>query len=348
MQYKKLGTSDLSVSSICLGTMTFGNQNTEADAHEQIDYALSRGVNFIDTAEIYPIPPEKNLQGDTEMFVGTWLEKSGRRGDIVLATKVASKNQADVFKTRDASLGLTRDSIMTALDGSLSRLKTDYIDLYQVHVPDRSTNNFGKRAYVHEPERDGAQIEETLEALHELVKSGKVRYIGISNETPWGVMEYLRLSREKGLSRIVSIQNQYTLISRSFEIGLSEMAIRERIGLLAYSPLSMGVLTGKYLGGSRPDGARFTRFERSRARYNSDLVQPAVEAYVSLAHQYGLDPAQAALAFVLSRPFTTSAIIGATSMDQLKVNIAAADTVLSQEVLQAIEGIYAGYPDPMV
>lgn len=352
MHYKTIGSSDLKVSEICLGTMTWGNQNTEEEAHEQLDFATANGVTFIDTAEMYPVPPEKKLQGRTENYIGSWFQKSGKRNNIVLATKAASKNQAASLATRDASDGLTRDSIMAAIDGSLTRLKTDFVDLYQVHVPDRSTNNFGRRAYSHEPMQDGASIEETLEALSEIVKSGKARWIGISNETPWGVAEYLRIAREKNMPHIVSIQNQYSLINRSFEIGLSEFCLRENIGLLAYSPLSIGVLSGKYIGGAQPEGTRLGLFEGSRARYtsryNPPMAQPAIEKYVALAHERGIDPSQMALAFVLSRPFTSAAIIGATSMEQLKTNMGAADVVLDAETLAAIDAIYQEHPDPTV
>ncbi len=350
MQKRTIGSSDLSVSTICLGSMTWGNQNSEADAHEQLDFALSQGINFVDTAEMYPVPIKRELQGMTETFIGSWIEKRGKRDDIILASKVASKNQSASIGTRDGTPGLTRESIRAALDGSLSRLQTDYLDLYQVHVPDRSTNNFGKRAYIHQPEEDGASIEETLETLTELVKEGKVRHVGVSNESPWGAAEYLRLSREKGLSRIVSIQNQYSLMNRTFEIGLSEFVFRENIGLLAYSPLSMAVLTGKYLRDVRPEGSRFTILgsEKHQARYNPPHAQLPIEKYVGLAKEKGIDPAQMAIAFVLSRPFVASAIIGATTMEQLKINIGAGDVTLDSDTLERIDAIYKEYPDPTV
>lgn len=346
MEMRSLGTTDMKVTSICLGTMTWGNQNTEADAHEQLDYAISRGLNFIDTAEVYPIPPSREMQGRTETYIGTWLAKRGKRDDLVIATKISSRNQASNIRERDASIGLTRESIRFAINGSLRRLQTDHLDLYQVHVPDRSVNNFGVRGYAESMDEGGASIEETLAALDGLVKEGKMRAIGVSNETPWGVHEYLRVSREKGYVRLATMQQQYSLINRTFEIGLSEFALKEHISLLAYSPLSMGVLSGKYLGGAKPENARFTLFERSRARYNPPQAQAGIARYVDIAKKHGLDPAQMAIAFAASRPFAASAIIGATTMEQLKRNIDAGDVTLSPEVLEDIAQAYLEIPDP--
>ncbi len=253
MELRTLGKTDINVTSICLGTMNWGNgQCDENDAHEQLDYAVAHGVNFIDTAEIYPIPPTLATQGLTEVYVGTWLQKRGKRDDLVLASKVSSRNQAGSIRERDASLGLTRESIRMAVEGSLRRLQTDYLDLYQVHVPDRALNNFGLRNYAEDYGLQGASIEETLSALDELVKEGKVRSIGVSNESPWGTTEYVRIAEEKGLTRIATIQNQYSLLNRTYELGHAEITFREKVSLLAYSPLSMGVLSGKYLGGARP------------------------------------------------------------------------------------------------
>ncbi len=273
MEMRKIPHSDLTVSKICLGSMNWGQQNTEEEAHEQLDYATTHGINFIDTAEIYPIPPGREKQGLTETYIGTWLKKRGRRDDVVIASKVAGRIQAGSMATRDSSMGLTRDAIQTAIEGTLVRLQTDFVDLYQVHVPDRSSNYFGIRGYEAPMEEAGASIEETLEALAELVKDGKVRHIGVSNETPWGVHEYLTIAEKRGFPRIVTIQNQYSLLNRTFEIGLSELCLKEQVGLLPYSPLSKGTLTGKYVDGARPPGARFSVSERDVGRYNPEDVQ---------------------------------------------------------------------------
>jgi len=345
MQTRKIGSSDLEVPIICLGTMNWGQQNDETEAHKQLDYAVEeRGLYFIDTAEIYPIPPETEKQGRTETYIGNWLKKRGKRDDLVIATKVGA---AHYIGTRDTGPipHYDRKSIREAIEGSLKRLQTDYNDLYQVHFPERKANFFGVRGYTERTHDTATPIEETLEALGELVKEGKVRYIGISNETPWGVAEYLRLSREKGLPRIVSIQNQYSLLNRTFEIGLSEMCIRENIGLLPYSPLNMGMLTGKYLNGNRPAGARFTLYERNNERYNPPHAQEAVKRYVQLAKDNGLEPVQLALAFAASRDFTASVIIGTTSVEQLKMNIDSAAVTLTPEILRGIAEIHTAFPD---
>lgn len=346
MEYRKLGDSDITVPAICLGTMNWGQQNTEAEAHAQLDYAVEeKGLTFIDTAEAYPIPPEKEKQGRTESYIGSWLNKRGKRDDLIIASKVSCRIQKDAIGTRIAT-GLSRGDIRDAVEGSLTRLGTDYLDLYQVHAPDRPANYWGVRGVTALPENDGASLEETYGALAELVKEGKIRTIGVSNETPWGVMEYLRLSKEKGWPRIVSIQNQYSLINRTYEIGLSEMSLRENIGLLAYSPLSFGALTGKYLDGNYPPGARFTLWERNRDRYLRKISEPAVKRYVELAQSLDVTPAQLAIAFAAFRSFTTSTIIGATSLDQLKEDIAAGDIILSHDALEAIDMIYFKFPDP--
>ena len=347
MNHKKLPGTDITVPTITLGTMTWGTQNTEAQAHEQLDYTMSRGLNFIDTAEMYPIPPKSEYQGNTEKFIGTWIAARGKRDDFVLASKVAT---SDIIRTRALGRGgrtrYDREGIRSALEGSLERLQTDYLDLYQVHYPERRTNFFGARGYVHSENDDATPIEETLAALDELVKEGKVRAIGVSNENPWGINEYLRIAREKGYTKISTTQNQYSLTSRLYEVGLAEIGIREDVGLLVYSPLSMGVLSGKYLGGARPEGARFSLWERNGARYNSDAAQPAVEQYVAIAKKHGIDPSAMAIAFAASRPFVTSAIFGATTMDQLKNNIDAGDLELSPEILAEIETVHAAIPDP--
>ncbi len=332
---------------ICLGSMNWGQQNSESDAHEQLDYAIAHGVNFIDTAEIYPVPPEPEKQGTTERYIGTWLAKRGTRDDLLIASKVAASN---VIRTRPHKEGertkYDRKNILAAIDGTLERLHTDYVDIYQIHWPERETNFFGVRGVVSLGDSAPTPIEETLDALSEVIKAGKARYIGLSNETPWGVNEYLRLAREKNLPRIATIQNQYSLLNRTFEIGLSEICMREDVGLLAYSPLNMGVLSGKYLDGAKPAGARFTLWERNAARYNPDQAQGAVRLYVELAQKHGLDPAQMALAFVNSRSFTTSTIIGATTMEQLKADIESAQITLSDDLLREIAAIYKTHPDP--
>jgi aryl-alcohol dehydrogenase-like predicted oxidoreductase len=345
MEYRTIPGTDVQVSKICLGTMNYGQQCSEADAHEQLDYAVAHDVNFIDTAEVYPIPPSKETQGLTETYIGTWLAKRGKRDDMVIASKVASIWQQGSMRTRDASAGYTRDSIHAAIDGTLSRLQTDHVDIYQLHAPERVGNYWGVRN-VEELHPETTPIEETLEALGELVQAGKVRYIGLSNETPWGLCEFLRIAKEKGLPRVVTLQNQYSLMNRTFEIGLSEICLREGVGHLPYSPLDGGVLSGKYLGGAMPAGARHTLFERNRERYNNEYSQPAVAAYVEVAKRHGLDPAQMALAFVNDRAFTTSNIIGATSMEQLESDIASADITLSEAVMADIAEVYRRYPDP--
>ncbi len=343
MQYRKLGHTGLDVSLICLGTMTWGSQNSEAEAHQQLDYALSRDINFIDTAEMYPVPPQADWQGTTERYIGTWLKARKNRDKIVLATKVAGRGR-DITWLRNGP-ALDAKNINQAIDDSLKRLQTDYVDLYQMHWPDRKTTMFGARGYEHDPNDQWTPIEETLEAMQGLIKAGKVRHVGISNETPWGTMEFLRLAEQKKLPRIVSIQNPYNLLNRSFEIGLAEIAIREQCGLLAYSPLAMATLTGKYLNGAKPAGARMTLYARFQ-RYAGAHAQPAIAAYVELARKHGIDPGQMALAYVNSRPFVTSNIIGATNLDQLKQNIDSLNVTLPAEVLTGIEDIYKRVGNP--
>jgi aryl-alcohol dehydrogenase-like predicted oxidoreductase len=342
MKYRPLGRTGLEVSLIGLGTMTFGQQNSEAEAHEQLDHALAQGVNFIDTAEMYPVPPMAETQGRTETFIGSWLKKRGGRDRVVVATKFTGP--ADMPWIRGGPR-TSRSHIRQAVEASLKRLQTEYVDLYQVHWPDRKTNYFGRLGYTAAEDVNAIPIEETLEALAELVTAGKVRHIGVSNETPWGVMEYLRLSRDRNWPRIVSIQNPYNLLNRSFEIGLAEFAHREQVGLLAYSPLAFGVLSGKYLDGARPDGARLTLFSRFQ-RYTGEAPETAVRDYVALARKHGLDPAQMALAYVNSRPFTTSTLIAATTMAQLRVNLASVELVLPAEVLEGIERIHRRCTNP--
>ncbi len=348
MKYRKSGKTEVEVPNICLGTMTWGQQNTEAEAHEQLSYAVEeRGITFIDTAEIYPIPPTGELQGNTEKYLGSWLKDRTDREKLFIASKVSP---AGLISTRDIGdrPRLDKKSIVDAIDGTLKRLQTDYVDLYQIHWPERKTNFFGARNYVHNEADDSTTILETLEALDCLVKEGKVRHVGVSNETPWGVNEYLRLAREENLPRIVSIQNQYSLTNRTFEIGLSEIAIKEQVGLLAYSALNMGVLTGKYLDGAKPAGARFTETMRNSERYNPPQAESVVRKYVELAKKYDISPAEIALAFVAAQRFATSVIIGATNLNQLKSCIDAGELELSPELLEDIQAIYAECPDPTV
>ncbi len=344
MQQRRLGDTQLMVSELCLGTMTFGEQNTEAEAHAQLDMALAAGINFVDAAEIYPVPPRAETQGLTERYIGTWLQQRGGRDRLVLASKVAGPG-AWVGYLRDGQQRLDRTNVVAALEGSLARLQTDYLDLYQIHWPDRETNYFGKLGYEPVADDESVPLLQTLEALDEQVKAGKVRHIGLSNETPWGMMTFLRLAEQHGLARPVSIQNPYNLLNRSFEIGLAEAALRERCGLLAYSPLAFGVLSGKYLNGVRPPGARLTLFERF-SRYSNVEAERAATAYVTLARDHGLDPAQMALAWVTSRPFVTSNIIGATTLEQLGSNLASLDLTLSDELIVGIEAIHREQPNP--
>lgn len=350
MEFRRLGRTDLQVSLICLGTMTWGEQNTEADAHAQLDYALERGINFIDTAEMYPVPPKGETQGSTERYIGTWLKARGNRDKVIIATKVAGRGggpRGDFTWLRDDKQppNLGRKQIFEAVDKSLKRLQTDYIDLYQTHWTDRLTTNFGRAEYPWNDEASVA-IAETLDAMGDLVRAGKIRHFGVSNETAWGVMRHLAdAAASPSRPRIVSIQNPYNLLNRWYEASLSEVTRQEDVGLLAYSPLAMGVLAGKYLGGAKPAGARLTLFTRF-TRYSNPQVERATERYVALAQQHGLDPAQMALAFVNSRPFVTSNIIGATSLAQLKADIDSIDVKLTQEVLDGIEAIHRDQPNP--
>ncbi|MGR9052456.1 MAG: NADP(H)-dependent aldo-keto reductase [Gammaproteobacteria bacterium] len=343
MRFKKLGGSDLNVSEICLGTMTFGQQNTEAESFEQLDAALAHGVNFIDTAEMYPIPADAGTYGQTERIIGNWLKKTGNRDKIVLASKVVGR--ADWLPhVRGGKACLDKKNIDEALEQSLKRLQTDYLDLYQVHWPDRKTNFFGKLGYVRPEQDSGIAIETTLTALADWVKAGKVRYLGISNETPWGTLEYLRIAKELGLPRIISIQNPYSLLNRSFEVGLAEVSDKENIDLLAYSPLGFGTLTGKYID-SQPENARLTLFPGYRRYYTENGIA-ATRDYVALARKFGLHPAQMALAYVAAKPFVGSTIIGATTLAQLKENLEAFEMGLSDDVVTEIETVHQRYPNP--
>ncbi len=334
MEYRKLGRTDIEVSALCLGTMTWGEQNTEAEGHEQMDYAVAQGINFFDTAELYPVPPRAETQGATEEIIGSWFASRGMRDRIVLATKVVGRTQATYFRKGEISR-LHRRHIMDAVEGSLRRLRTDYIDLYQLHWPDRDIQVFGSLNYKHSDDW-GIPVEETLGVLSELVEQGKVRHIGLSNETAWGTMKFLHYAETLGLPRIVSIQNVYNLLSQNFEHGLSEISMRENVGLLAYSPLAQGYLTGKYENGALPEGTRKQLFNRLQ-RYETPGAPAAITAYLKIARDHDLDPAQMALQFVTTRPFVTSNIIGATTMDQLRTDIDSIHVELSEEVLKAIE-----------
>lgn len=345
MEYRELGRSGVKVSKLCLGTMTFGQQNSEAEAHAQMDYAVERGINILDTAEIYPIPPKKETQGRTEAIIGTWLHSRKNRDKVMIATKAAGRSTTFDWLRQDGSL--PRQSPMQlkeAAEASLKRLRTDYIDLYQLHWPDRPMRIFEGHDYLH-LEGDAYPVHEILGALGELVTQGKVRFVGLSNETPWGVMSFLRAAERDGLPRIVSIQNAFNLVNRSFEMGLSEISYREEVSLLGYSPLGQGYLSGKYENGALPPGSRKTLFNRL-GRYEKGNGPRAISTYISLARRHGLDPAQMAIAFAASRPFMTSVIIGATTMEQLTTDIAAADLSLPAEVLADIEQIHLDMPNP--
>ncbi|NWJ22747.1 aldo/keto reductase [Rhizobium sp. RM] len=347
MRHRTLGRTDISVSEICLGTMTWGTQNTEAEAHQQMDYALENGVNFFDTAELYPTTPvSAETQGRTEDYIGTWFEKTGKRKDVILATKVAGSGRDYIRGGRDIDASAIRE----AVDTSLTRLKTDYIDLYQIHWPNRGTYHFrgvwGFDASGQATERTLAEITEKLETLGELVKAGKIRAIGLSNESAWGTQKYIDIAEAAGLPRVATIQNEYNLLYRSFDLDLSEVAHHENVGLLAYSPLAAGLLTGKYQNGARPAGSRGT-INRDLGGRLQPLQEAPVKAYIDLAAKHGIDPAQLAIAFCLTRPFMASVIIGATTVDQLKTDIAAADVKLSDDVLKGIAEIHRQYPMPI-
>ncbi|MCM4171236.1 NADP(H)-dependent aldo-keto reductase [Arenibacter sp. TNZ] len=344
MKYTNLPHTDVEVSKICLGTMTWGNQNTEEEGHQQMDYALEQGVNFFDTAELYPIPAAKERYADTERIIGTWFKKKRNRDKIILASKIVGKAEMTKFIR---TTGINRETIKLAVEGSLTRLQTDYLDLYQLHWPDRTTNYFGKRGYKHSiTDHWEDNIHQILETLRDLVREGKIRHVGVSNETPWGAMRYLEESKvHASLPRMITIQNPYNLLNRLFEVGLAEISHREDLGLLAYSPLGFGTLSGKYLGSRKPENGRITLFPNYN-RYSSDTAVKATQKYFELAQANGLSLTQMALAFVNSRPFLTSNIIGATTMNQLTENIGSIDIQLNEEVLKGIEAIHNEIPNP--
>ncbi len=343
MNYKKLGNTDIDVSTICLGTMTWGEQNSEAEGFEQMDYALSQGVNFWDTAELYAIPPKESTYGKTEEVIGNWFEKTKKRSEVVLATKVAGPG-LDWIRGGGNQYG--EKNLNDAVNGSLKRLKTDYIDLYQLHWPERKSNFFGRLGYQHKDENDWNRFEDILNSFDKIIKSGKIRYVGLSNETAWGLSKFLEISKLNNLPRMMSVQNPYSLLNRSYEIGLAEVSIREKSGLLAYSPLAFGYLTGKYLNGKLPKNSRMKMFGNQFVRYKTNNGQLAVVKYNQIANKYGLNFAQMSLKFCELQPFMTSVIIGATTMDQLKTDIESVNINLSEEVINEINEVQKIYPNP--
>ncbi|WP_407303293.1 NADP(H)-dependent aldo-keto reductase [Acinetobacter sp.] len=347
MQLKPLTNTGILVPEICLGTMTFGEQNTQAEAFQQLEYALDQGLFFWDTAEMYPVPPKPETQGATETILGNWIAQRGKRDQLFIASKIAGPSQGGSH-IRDGQTRFTAAEISSAIDGSLKRLQSDYIDLYQLHWPQRPTNFFGKLGYGNEEAQNNKEVtalEETLNALSDEIKKGRIRYIGLSNETPWGTLKFLHLAEKLGLEKFVSVQNPYSLLNRTYEIGMSEIAHYENVGLLAYSPLAFGYLTGKFRNGARPANARVTLFSRF-SRYSNPESEWATEQYAQLAERHGLTLTQLSLAFIKQQFFVTSTIIGATNLDQLKENIQAFEIDLSAEVLQGIEDIHRQQPNP--
>ena len=344
MNYKKLGNTDLNVSTICLGTMTWGEQNSEREGFEQMDFALSQGVNFWDTAEIYSIPMREETYGETERIIGNWFQKTKKRNDIVLATKVCGSTSNKYIRGGGNSFG--KKKIAEALDESLKRLKTDYIDLYQLHWPERSTNFFGDYGYEHdENDKNWTPFEEILESLKKFIEQGKIRYVGLSNETAWGLSKFLELSKMKGLPKMMSVQNPYNLLNRTYEVGLAEISVREQSGLLAYSPLAFGYLTGKYRNNKLPAKSRMQLFKNFN-RYKNENGQKAIDEYYKISKKYNLDFTQMSLKFCEIQHFTTSVIIGATTMEQLKTNIESVNVNLNSDIINDINKIQKKYPNP--
>ena len=342
MNYKKLGNTELNVSTICLGTMTWGEQNTQNEAFEQMDYSLDNGVNFWDTAELYAVPPKAETYGHTETIIGNWFEKTKKRKDIILASKVGGPSRKYM---RNGENSFTGKNLENALHGSLKRLKTDYIDLYQLHWPERNVNNFGRLGYEHK-ENDWNKFEDVLENLKKFIEEGKIRYVGLSNETPWGVMNYLQLAKDKDLPRMMSIQNPYSLLNRSYEVGLAEVSIRENIGCLSYSPLASGYLTGKYRNKKFPKGSRMERDFDFWTRYRKPNMEEAVEDYYKISQKFDLDMSQMSIKFCEVQDFMTSVIIGATTMEQLKTNVESVKVNLDSEVIKEINNVQKKYPNP--
>jgi len=343
MNYKKLGNTYLKVSTICLGTMTWGEQNTQNEGFEQMDYALDQGVNFWDTAEIYSIPPKQETFGDTEVIIGNWFEKTKNRDKVILASKVCGPMREYV---RGGGNQFVKKNITEALEGSLKRLKTDCIDLYQLHWPERKTNFFGKLGYEHDDSNEWTRFEDILGNLKKFIDQGKIKHVGVSNETPWGLSKYLELSKEKNIPRILSVQNPYNLLNRTYEIGLAEMSVREQAGLLAYSPLACGYLSGKYRNKQLPKNSRMERDGDFWTRYAKPNTDKAVEAYYEIAKKHNLDLTQMSLKFLEIQPFVTSVIIGATTMEQLKTNIESVNIELTDEIVGEINEVQAIYPNP--
>jgi aryl-alcohol dehydrogenase-like predicted oxidoreductase len=350
MKYRKLGTTDIDVSAFCLGTMTFGEQNSEIDGFKQMDYALDRGINFFDTAELYPIMPRKETYGETEKIIGKWLKERRNRDRIILASKIASKSTGlEWIREGSNNLGFDKKNLNKAVENSLKRLQTDYIDLYQLHWPERKVPLFGQLDFEYDPnDNQWNAIEKVLENLKELIKAGKIRYIGLSNETPWGTMKFLEIAKKTNLPRMMSIQNAYSLVNRVFDIANSEVSIKEQCGLLAYSPIAGGRLSGKYLNSQHPENARYTLWPSRFSRHHTNRGEMAIEKYVKLAKEYNIAPSTFANAFVNDRPFVTSNIIGATSIDQLKENIDSTNITLSNEILDEIQNIHLEDPNPCV
>ena len=342
MNYKKLGSTDIDISTICLGTMTWGEQNTQNEAFDQMHYALDQGVNFWDTAELYAVPPKAETYGHTEVIIGNWFEQTKKREKVILATKVGGPGRKYMRGGENSFFG---KNLAEALDGSLKRLKTDYIDLYQLHWPERNVNNFGKLGYEHK-ENDWNKFEDVLGDLEKHIQSGKIRYVGLSNETPWGVLGYLQLSKDKNLPRMMSIQNPYSLLNRSYEVGLAEVSIRENIGCLAYSPLASGYLSGKYRNGNLPKGSRMQRDYDFWTRYRKPNMENAVEEYYKISKKYNLDMSQMSIKFCEIQQFMTSVIIGATTMEQLKTNIESVKVNLDLETIKEINEVQKKYPNP--
>ena len=344
MNYKKLGNTDIEVSTICLGTMTWGEQNSQEEGFEQMDYALDQGVNFWDTAELYAVPPRAETYGHTEIIIGNWFKKTKKRDKVILATKVAGPMRA-YLRGGANSYGL--EKMTEAINDSLKRLQTDYIDLYQLHWPERHVNSFGRLGYEHKENNNWTKFEDVLGNLQRFIDAGKIRKIGLSNETPWGVSKYLELSKEKGLPRMMSIQNPYSLVNRTYEIGLAEMSIREEIGLLAYSPLASGYLSGKYRNEIYPKGSRMERdWNFWKYRYNTPNLKNAVEEYCKISEKFNLNMSQMSLKFCEIQPFMTSVIIGATTMEQLKTNIESVNVKLNDDVIKEINKVQTFYPNP--
>ena len=343
MNYKKLGNTDIEVSTICLGTMTWGEQNTQEEGFEQMDYALDQGVNFWDTAELYAIPPKKNTYGKTEEVIGNWFQKSKKREKVILATKVSGPGLSWI---RGGGNQFDDKNLNEAVNDSLKRLKTDYIDLYQLHWPERKSNFFGKLGYEHEDKNEWNKFEDILTSLDKIVKAGKIRYVGLSNETAWGLSKFLEISNNKNLPRMMSVQNPYSLLNRTYEVGLAEISIREKSGLLAYSPLAFGFLTGKYRNQELPENSRMKLFGEKFVRYKTENGQLAIEKYYEIAKKHQLDFAQMSLKFCEVQPFITSVIIGATTMDQLKINIESVNVNLEEDVINDINEVQKIYPNP--